>query len=423
MRVLLANYRYFVSGGPERYMFNVSDALAARGHEIIPFSVDYARNAETPYSKYFVSPLGSRDEVYFRDHGHSPRTLLKTIARAVYARDVERAVSRLCADTRPDVAFVLHYLRKLSPSLLVGLKQAGLPIVVRLSDFQMLCPQAHFLRNGTPCQLCLHSGLLPSIRHRCVQGSLVASMINALATWYHQQRRFFDLIDRFVVTNAFAHTQMLRAGFPEQRLSLIPTFVNTDAFHPGPTQRDDIVAYSGRLEPIKGVDVLLDAVAELSVRRPDVGWRFVLAGSGEPQYVERLQGKVHASGLANKVAFAGPLATPDLVRLLSRSQLSVLPSLWFENLPNSLLESYACGTPVLASALGSLLDAVVDGLSGFHFKAGSPEALAQSLAAAWDSRAQLPAMGLAARDLARTTYSRDHHVDALQDVFVNLLKN
>jgi hypothetical protein len=62
MRVLVANYRYFVSGGPERYMFAVSEMLERAGHEVIPFSVRYRRNRETPWSQYFVEPIAGDDE-------------------------------------------------------------------------------------------------------------------------------------------------------------------------------------------------------------------------------------------------------------------------------------------------------------------------------------------------------------------------
>ena len=175
MRILLANYRYFVSGGPERYMFNVTDALVARGHEVIPFSVKYARNKPTPYASYFVEPIGRDDEVTFREQRFALRTMWRMWVRLFYAPDVEHAVSRLLSDTRPQVAYVLHYLRKLSPSLLVGLKKAGLPIVIRVSDYAMLCPQSHCLRNGLPCELCVRGDLLPSVRYRCVQHSSFSS--------------------------------------------------------------------------------------------------------------------------------------------------------------------------------------------------------------------------------------------------------
>jgi hypothetical protein len=122
MKILLANYRYFVSGGPERYMFNVSDALTTRGHEIIPFSIRYKQNHPTPYSKYFVEPLGEEDQIYFRDNPFILKTLYRTTSRFFYAKDVERAVGTLIQDTKPDIAYVLHCLHELSTSLLVGLK-------------------------------------------------------------------------------------------------------------------------------------------------------------------------------------------------------------------------------------------------------------------------------------------------------------
>ena len=123
MKILIANYRYFISGGPERYMFNVIDALREQGNEIVPFSIHYTRNRSTPYAPYFVEPLGGRDEVFFRQQRMSPQTTIRTISRLFYARDVEIAVTKLAKKTKPQIAYVLHYLRKLSPSLLVGLKK------------------------------------------------------------------------------------------------------------------------------------------------------------------------------------------------------------------------------------------------------------------------------------------------------------
>ena len=84
MRILLANYRYFVSGGPERYLFQVRDAFFSRGHEIIPFSIHYSRNEQTPYSEYFVEPLGSRDEVLFQEQRRTLKSTWRTIERLFY---------------------------------------------------------------------------------------------------------------------------------------------------------------------------------------------------------------------------------------------------------------------------------------------------------------------------------------------------
>jgi len=94
VRVLLANYRYFVSGGPEKYMFAVTDMLERAGHEVVPFSVRCSSNRETPWSKYFVEPIAGDDEVYFRDHSWSLGAITKDLQRASYARAVRASVSR-----------------------------------------------------------------------------------------------------------------------------------------------------------------------------------------------------------------------------------------------------------------------------------------------------------------------------------------
>lgn len=425
MRILLANYRYFVSGGPERYMFNVTDALTARGHEVIPFSIRYTRNRPTPYAHYFVEPLGSRDEVTFREQRREPRTLWRTLVRLFYAPDVERAVARIVADTQPQVAYVLHYLRKLSPSLLVGLKKAGLPIVVRLSDYAMLCPQAHCLRDEVACTLCVSGDLWPSVHYRCVQSSLAASVLNALATWYHRLRRYFDLIDVFVTTNQFMYRMMVSAGFPERRLRYIPTFVDGGAFRPNPDFiKDGYIAYTGRLETIKGVHVLVDALALLRHKRPDLSLHAKVTGldSSGNGYSALLKKSVQRAGLQDVVQFVGELDVNELSSLLSRALLSVVPSLWYENLPNAILESYACGTPVLASGLGSLTECVQDGETGYLFRPGDAESLAERLEYCLDHPQQVARMAQQARQVSEEVYSPQRHVTLLEGLFNELAR-
>ncbi len=424
MRILLANYRYFISGGPERYMFNVTDALQDRGHEIIPFSVHYTKNIPSVYSKYFVEPLGTRDEVLFQEQRRNIKTFVRTMARLFYSPEVERAVQNLAKDTKPDIAYVLHYLRKLSPSLLVGLKKAKIPIVVRLSDYAMLCPQSHCLREEKPCELCVKGrGLLPSVYHICVQNSFAASTLNVLATWYHQARRYFDLIDVFVTTNSFMYDMMKSAGFEEQRLRCIPTFVNVEVFQPvNDFKKENYIIYAGRLEPTKGVHVLIDAMNILHLKRPDLKLHTKIVGSGDSAYLLDLQNKVRQYGLEEMVEFTGDVDTPRLCGLLAQAKLTVVPSLWYENLPNSMLESYACGTPVIASCIGSLSASVREGETGLLFEPGDPNSLAERLIYCFDNSEHVYEMAVAARRVAESAYAPSRHIAALEGLFSDLIK-
>lgn len=424
MKILIANYRYFVTGGPERYMFNLTEGLTSRGHEVVPFSIRYSANDPTPYAQYFVEPLGSPDEVTFAEQRLTAGTVWRTMQRLFYASDVERAVRRVVSETQPQVAYVLHYLRKLSPSLLVGLKRAGMPIVVRLSNYSMVCPQGHCLRNEIPCDLCVHGKLLPSVRYRCVQGSLAGSVLNAVATWYHRWRRYFHLIDAFVTTNEFMRRMMLSAGFPERRLHHIPTYVNGSVFKPRPGfVKDEYIAYAGALRGMKGVHVLLEAVGMLRRRRPDLSVRLKIAGVGDPHYSAQLRRQVEREGLRDAVEFLGRLPAAQLSDLLSGARLSAVPSLWYENLPNAILESYACGTPVLASDLGSLPECVIDGETGYRFPPGDAAGLAGQLEHCLGHPQELLAMAKNARHLAETVYAPDRHLDALEQLFDEVLAN
>ncbi len=75
MKILLVNYRYFISGGPEKYMFNIKNMLEENGHKVIPFSVHSNKNIETEYSKYFVEPIGGRDATYFEECKKTPKVI------------------------------------------------------------------------------------------------------------------------------------------------------------------------------------------------------------------------------------------------------------------------------------------------------------------------------------------------------------
>jgi len=422
MKILLCNYRYFFAGGPERYMFNLIDGLQERGHEVVPFSLRYRQNKPTPYSKYFASPVGTDMDIYFSKTRKTPAAISKLFYRLFYDVEIEKAVGKQIVDTKPDVAYLLLYLRKLSPSILIGIKRRNIPMAVRLSDYYMMCPARTFLRNDQPCTLCMQGNIISSVRYGCVQQSYLASIANYFATIYHRSIKAFDLIDRFVLTNQFMYECMVKAGFPEKKLVVIQTFVNSSIFHPNPKKgKKNYIAYVGFLEHIKGVHVLIDAFALLRTNRPALDITLQIAGEGDNAYFVSLKQQVRRLNLENSVVFLGEQNTDEIVNLLNQAYLSVVPSLWYENLPNAILESYGCGTPVLASNLGSLIYCVNDGVTGFLFRPGEYNHLAERLAFCFDHPEKVAVMGQNARRVSETTYSRLAHLNKLEALFVELI--
>ncbi len=422
MNIFLSNYRYFISGGPERYLFNVKMALQEKGHNIIPFSINYSKNVKSQYSRYFVSPLGDESEVYFDQQKKTPKTIFKTFSRLFYSYEVEKSVECLISERKPDIAYILHYLRKMSPSLLVGLKKRGVPIVVRLSDFAMLCPQAHCLREGKPCTLCVNGSLFPSIQNKCLKNSYIVSTLNALATWYHRRKKYFELIDRFVCTNDFMYKMMKDSGFPEEKLFCLPTFTDVSFFEPNENyKKSNYIIYSGRIEPLKGLHVLIDALNLLKNKGLTI--QLKIAGTGDHEYEKNCRSKIKEYGLDSSISFLGMVDSVILKDQLKSALLSVVPSVWFENLPNTIIESYACGTPVLASNLGTLSSCVIDKKTGFLFNCGDSSDLADKIEYCLLNKKELSEISKCCRQKALDTYSSKQHIASLEKLFKDVINN
>ena len=394
-------------------MFAVKRLLEARGHEIVPFSVRYRRDEPTPWERYFVPPIAGDDEIVFRQHSWSISSFRRALERAFYSREVYDALSRELRDARPDVAYVLHYMRKLSPSVLTALHDNGVPIVVRLSDFAMVCPQQHMVRNDEICELCVGRRPWPSVRYRCVQGSFGASAVNALAMEYAHHKGFFDLIDAFVAPSDIMRQKMIEGGLPAAKMRLLPTLVEARPAR-ACTLRDERICYVGRIERIKGIEVLLDAVELL--RRGGVGHdvEVVIAGDMSTPTGEAIRARLRERPISG-VVFPGQLDETAVLELLQSSLASVVPSLWYENTPNSMLESLACGTPVIASDLGSMHDILHDTGAGLLFRVGDPVALADALRTAL-AKPCAETMGEHAHTLVRERHDPSWHVDALVDL-------
>jgi glycosyltransferase involved in cell wall biosynthesis len=419
MKVLIINYRYFVSGGPEQYMFKLETLLEQHGHTVIPFSITYDRNQPSDYASYFAEPLSDSSEVYFRDQSRSLRAYAVSLERAFYSPAVYRKLDALITATQPDVAYVLHYLRKLSPSVLKCLSDHGVPFGVFLSDFAMVCPNAHLMRDSAPCERCVSGSLRHSVRYSCVQGSRAASAVNYIATKFHNAAGYFDLIQTFVAPSQFMKTKMVDGGWEPERVVHIPMFVSPGAGQAQQSPAYPTIAYVGRLDHTKGVHTLLEATRILNARRDLPHFEIRVAGTGEPDYTNRLKRLAGDYGLTN-VTFDGWQTREQITDMLRSARCAVVPSLWYENTPNAALESMAEATPIVASNHGCFPELVDDGRSGLLFRPGDPGDLAEKLRLLLQDPDLGTEMGHRALDFVRVAHSPEKHYGLLMQMFAKL---
>ena len=398
MRILVANKFWYHRGGLERVMFDEVLWLESAGHQIAHFSTQHPLNEPSPWGDYFVPYLELGEGGKLR-----AAQKLRAVPRMFYSREAAMRFTRLLLDFRPDVVHVHGIHRQLSSSLLVAARERGIPVVQTMHDYHAFCCADVLLRgDGTLCEppLCNLSAPWAAVRQHCVRGSLAQSGLAAAEAFCRNSLlRHQRLVTRFVSPSHFLADKLRRAGLSARPIDVIPNAVPVQPAAGGGRG----LLFAGRLAPEKGLDVLLEA-AELA------GLPLTIAGDGPlmPYLKDRASGRV---GLLGRVS-------PSRVsELLAAAAVAVVPSTWYENAPLSVLEPMACGTPVVASAIGGIPELVRDGVDGLLVEPGSAASFAAAFRAITADEERAGKMGAAARERVAEEFSPVRHVETLMHTY------
>ena len=349
-----------------------------------------------------------------RTHGHPVDMLVRHndelahLGRAAAAIDTlwsRRTVREIRARIeafKPDVVHVHNTFPLISPSLYWACSAAGVPVVQTLHNFRLACPQAMFLRDGRICEDCMGRAPWPAMRHSCyrdsrAQTSVLAGMLvlhRALGTWQ-------DKVARYIALNSFCRDKFIEAGLPAERIVIKPNFV--EAPPPSPHTSRSGFLFVGRLSPEKGISTLVQAWRQ----RQGVA-RLAIAGSGPEGGL--LAGLPGADVL-------GPLPLQAIQQRMSAATALVLPSIWYENFPRTLVEALGAGLPVIASRIGALACLIEEGQTGLLFEAGNAKDLAERLTWAEAHPDEMARMGRRAREVFEAQFTPERNLTQLQEIY------
>ena len=221
----------------------------------------------------------------------------------------------------------------------------------------------------------------------------------------HSEHRIIDTADSIVVSTHIEKDDIARLyGANGTPLEVIPPGVDTALFQPMNTAdaRRELdlpdkrtILYVGRIEPLKGLDILLKAVALLNDTANT--HLLIVGGSLEKDAeLQRLNTLAVNLGISDIVTFIGSVQQEQLPAYYSASDVFVLPS-WYESFGLVALEAMSCGTPVVVSRVGGLKTFVENGKTGYLVPWRCPEPFAQSLETLLENPSLRRAMGGAAR--------------------------
>lgn len=340
-------------GGAELMVASLAQKQAAHGHAVAVACA--SREAEpvclregvTVYRTGHGTPFHISD---WPNRGRLDRMRYKLAVQ--WDRAVLDGLAQAVRDFRPDVVNT-HSLSELPPALWPTIRRLGVPVVHTLHDFTSLCTNGAMTRHGKACAGQHLKCRAYSLPHRICQRSVDAVVGVGR-----------DILERHVAAGLFGGVP------PDLRRVIWNPIAEAGSPVPARSVPSGIVTfgYLGRIEPSKGIDVLLQACRAL----PPSGWRLVVAGRAADG-IERYEAL--AAGLP--VEFVG---FAESARFLDRIDCLVVPPVWPEAFGRTVAEAYARDVPVLGTAIGGIAEQIGTQSSDWLVPPGDTQALAQAMA-------------------------------------------
>lgn len=232
----------------------------------------------------------------------SLRGKIAGFASGIYSRSGVKEMSRLLDRERPDVVNVHNLYPFISPAALWECKRRGIPVVMTIHNFRLMCPTGLFMRDNAPCEICRERhNEWGCIRYNCEHSMLKSigyALRNAASRW---RKDYQSCVDRFACITDFQRQKLISYGYPAEKIIVIPNTIETKSekwrekeIEKERGEKESLggyVAYSGRISREKGVDMIV----EVARRHPEI--RFKFAGSvREPELVEDLPENVEMVG-------------------------------------------------------------------------------------------------------------------------------
>ncbi len=358
MKILVVNKFLYNKGGSETYIFNLFGYMKKLGHEVEYFGMDDPGNIAGNSAGQAVSPIDFKGNI-----------LKKALYpfRIIYSVEARRKIEKVIKNFKPDIIHLNNYNYQVTPSILYGIKKHHIPVIQTLHDPQLVCPyhRLYNYRKGQNCEKCKDGRFISCVSERCIENSILKSVLGAAESYIYRGLKTYDHIDYFISPSNFLKEKLIsmNINLSENKLIVLHNFTGENAaLHT--VRKKPYVLYFGRISAEKGIRTLIEACGRL----PRI--RFVFAGSGEIE--DELAGM-------DNIEFLGHKTGEELEILIKEALFSIYPSEWYENCPMSVLESQMLGTPVIGADIGGIPELVRDNHDGLLFRPGDPGDLAKKI--------------------------------------------
>lgn len=356
MKILMVNKFLYPNGGSETYMFKLGKYLTSIGHQVEYFGMEHPDRCVSNSADCYTKNMD------FHNSSAVKKVLMSL--KTIYSSEARKKIRKVLETFQPDIVHLNNFNFQLTPSIIYEIKAHNIPIVQTVHDPQIACPnhRLYIENESRVCSQCHECNYLPCVKNKCVDNSLLKSIIASLESFIYHKKNTYDLIDCFICPSNFMANTICKNGISKGKIKVLHNYCENPDI--SLREKSDYVLYFGRLSVEKGVNTLIDACKELN------SINFVFAGTGN------LFDKCKNIDNINAVGFK---SGEELKQLIRRAKFSICPSEWYENCSMSIIESLALGTCVIVSNMGGNPELIIPNETGLVFEAGNKEELKKAI--------------------------------------------
>lgn len=346
MKVLLVHNDYGKYSGEEAVVDKMAAMLPAIGHEVAQLRMTTADARESLMGK------------------------IRGFVSGIYCPGGVKAMREAIRRESPDVVNVHNLYPFISPAALRECRKAGVPVVMTVHNFRIMCPTGLFMRDNRPCEMCLERGNeWGCVKYNCEHSRLKSIGYAARNAVARRGKYYRDCVDMFACITDFQRRKLIQAGFPPEKIVVIPNSMDVPPLTV--CEAGNYVAYSGRISREKGVDMIIEAAR----RHPDIP--FKLAGAVRDTDL--------VADLPSNVELAGYLSGEKLRDFYANARFFVMASRWYEGFPMTILEAARFAKPMVAPDHGGFTEIIGrgDDAIGMLFAPGNIDSFDEMVASLW----------------------------------------
>lgn len=343
MKILYIHNQYLYKGGEDTVFKAETDLVKQYGHEVKTLIFDN-KNLNTLREKVLIGLM------------------------TIFNFSSAKVLHKMILEFQPDIIHVHNFFPIASPSIFFVAKKYGIPIIMTLHNYRLICPSATLYRKNTICEICIKKTFTyPAVIHGCYRKSKIQTLLLTSMSFFHTVfHTWHRNVTHYIALTDFEKNKYLQSSLKlhSSQITIKPNFVED---HDSLMQKENYFLYVGRLSEEKGIDILIETFKNSP-------YELRIIGNGplveQVWTTANIFTNIHYIGFQNK---------KFILESLKRAKALIFPSSCYETFGMSVIEAFSTGTPVICSDHGAPAELIQHMKNGLYFQSGNSIDLKQKV--------------------------------------------